>query len=238
MGEEPASTGGGRRLAWLDTEKALELCAHDLNNMAHAALSYIDLANDPKVDGAARAKFLGNAHDIVRRASLFSPNLLAMVRARDAPMANEASRALAVEFEAAIAKRRERFPEAAVPMERTGDAWQVAVHGGGQVWLALYHLVDNALRYPRPGQAPRVRVDATREGDAVRVTVEDEGRGFSAGQEAYASLRFSEPGRVSGAGLGLATVRLVAEGAGGSMEIGNRDNPRGARVVVRLPIAP
>lgn len=238
MVPQPTTTPGAARLAWLDTEKALELCAHDLNNMAHAALSYIDLANDPKLDAAIRAKFLGNAHDIVRRASLFAPNLLAMVRARDAPLANEASRPLAVELEAAIAKRRERFPGVPVAVERSGDAWQVAVHGGGHVWLALYHLLDNAMRFALPGQAPRVRVEAAREGEAIRITVEDEGRGFSPGQEAYASLRFSEPGRVSGAGLGLATARMVAEGAGGSIRVGNRDNPKGARVVLHFPVAP
>jgi len=237
MEEEPPGGRSGGPLSWLDSVKILELAAHDLNNMAQAALSYIDLAADPKTDAASRARFLATAHEVVRRVSHFAPNLLSLLEARDGPVAGEPSGALSSELEAALAKRRSRFPESAVEVARTGDAWAARARGGKLVALALYHLVDNAARFHRPGQPLQVAVEAVREGDLLRVAVGDRGRGFSPGQEAYAAARFSEPGRVSGAGLGLATVRLVAERCGGSIELGAAGESRGARVVLRLPEA-
>lgn len=229
---------GPPRLAWLDDEKLLELAAHDLNNMAHAAISYLDLALDPTLDAPTRERFLRLSREIVRRASLFSPNLLAMVRARRAPLATEASRPLGEALDEALETHHQRFPEEKLAVERSGDAWDARVLGGSFVATVLYHLIDNGQRYRPRDAAPQVTVDATREGGAVRITVKDAGKGFAPGQEKYAAARFSEPGRVSGAGVGLATVRLVVEGAGGTLQLSNAEDPKGARVVLTLPQAP
>jgi signal transduction histidine kinase len=232
---EPPSPGD--RLSWLTAEKVLELCAHDLNNMAHAALSYIDLSFDPGLDPAARERFLRLSHEIVRRSSYFAPNLLALVRARDAPLSDQASAPLGAALTEALERHRARFPEVNLQVKRSGDAFDARVKGGDFVTLSLYHLIDNGQRYPRGGQRPNVSVDATSEGDKVRITVLDDGKGFAPGQDGYAAARFSQPGRVSGAGLGLATVRTLAEATGGSLHLMNNDEPRGARVVLRLPKA-
>lgn len=238
MADDAPAAAGPPRLAWLDDEKLLELAAHDLNNMAHAAISYLDLALDPKLDAAARERFLRLAREIIRRASLFSPNLLAMVRARQAPLADEPSRPLGEELDAALETHHSRFPEGGLQVARTGDAWDARVLGGSFVSTVLYHLIDNGQRFrPRDAQA-RVSVDAKAADGAVRVTVQDAGKGFAPGQEKYAAARFSEPGRVSGAGVGLATVRLVVEGAGGTLQLSNAEDPKGARVVLTLPRAP
>jgi signal transduction histidine kinase len=161
-----------------------------------------------------------------------------MMEVRDSEHALEASGPLSAELDGALAKLRERFPKSSLKVARSGDAWGDRAVGGRFVATALYHLVDNAERFHRPGGPVNVTVDATREGDVLKLTVQDEGRGFSPGQDGYAAARFSEPGRVSGVGLGLATVRLVAERAGGSLQLMNSDAPRGARVVLRLRGAP
>jgi signal transduction histidine kinase len=103
---------------------------------------------------------------------------------------------------------------------------------------ALAVLIDNSIRFARPGQTPKIHVDAVSgEGGQLLVTFRDEGRGFSAGQDAYAGKRFSEPGRVSGAGLGLAICRIVVQRLGGTLHLTNASPPPGAVVILRLPEA-
>jgi signal transduction histidine kinase len=101
---------------------------------------------------------------------------------------------------------------------------------------ALDNLLDNALRYtPRNGQ---IRVWAERTDGRVRITVEDTGAAFPGD---FVDRAFEPFTRVTphhadhaGAGLGLAIVRAIAEGHGGSASAENRPEG-GARVVLILP---
>jgi signal transduction histidine kinase len=71
-------------------------------------------------------------------------------------------------------------------------------------------------------------------GSAV-LDVDDDGPGFAAPSQA-GQVGFSSKG-VDGMGIGLPLARRIVEDAGGALEIGNRD-PGGARVRLRLPLAP
>ncbi|MDP9301511.1 MAG: ATP-binding protein [Actinomycetota bacterium] len=102
---------------------------------------------------------------------------------------------------------------------------------------AIDNLIDNALRYaPRDGH---VRVVADRTDGAIRIVVEDSGRGLP---DEFLARAFEPFARVrsqaedEGAGLGLAIVRAIAEGHGGSAIAENRPEG-GARITLMLPIA-
>jgi two-component system OmpR family sensor kinase len=94
-----------------------------------------------------------------------------------------------------------------------------------QVRQAVENVVANALRYtPRRGQ---VRVSATRDGDTVRLAVEDTGTGFDpaflpSAFDAFARGPAEKAGSSQGAGLGLAIVRATAEAHGGRAAAANR----------------
>ncbi|HXP53644.1 MAG TPA: HAMP domain-containing sensor histidine kinase [Streptosporangiaceae bacterium] len=104
----------------------------------------------------------------------------------------------------------------------------------------LVNLVDNAVRYARS----RVTVAAHPAGDAVLVTVTDDGQGIPAVQAERAFERFTtlDDARarpdddVSGAGLGLAIVRATAHAHGGRVWL--EDAGPGLRAAIRLPAAP
>jgi len=99
---------------------------------------------------------------------------------------------------------------------------------------ALAALLDNALRAAGPGG--RVRLSSHREGEHVRVAVDDDGPGLD-DRLCAASPRPFATDRPDGTGLGLPLASRIAEAHGGRLELG-RSSLGGARAVLSLPRAP
>jgi len=100
------------------------------------------------------------------------------------------------------------------------------------------NLVDNAISFSPAGGLIEIRAAAA--GDAVLVSIEDEGPGVPGEvREAifnrFHSIRAEEDfGRHSG--LGLAIAKAIVEGHGGRIDVEDRhDGRNGARFVVRFP---
>jgi signal transduction histidine kinase len=100
----------------------------------------------------------------------------------------------------------------------------------------LGNLVDNGIRYNRPGGA--VTVETAPEGDGVRVCVEDTGVGIPEPdlplvfQRFYRVRRGSEPD--AGSGLGLAIVKHLVHALGGTVQLTSREG-EGTRVTLHFP---
>ncbi|WP_235512977.1 MULTISPECIES: sensor histidine kinase [unclassified Sphingomonas] len=97
---------------------------------------------------------------------------------------------------------------------------------------AVANLVDNALKYG----AGVIRLGVAEAGDAVTITVADNGPGIPPDRRADALRRFGrlDAARTkSGAGLGLSLVAAVAHLHGGTLELG--DNAPG--LAVRMTVA-
>ncbi len=118
-----------------------------------------------------------------------------------------------------------------------GDGTRVRAHPPllGQL---LDNLLDNARKHGRPGTP--IRVETSREGDAVVLAVEDAGPGIPPEdiphifEPFYRSAQARRRG-TSGVGLGLAVARRIAVAFGGSLSV--RSEPgNGARFEVRLVV--
>ncbi len=98
------------------------------------------------------------------------------------------------------------------------------------------NLVGNAVKY---GKCAKLRLEARP--DAICITVDDEGLGIAVPDqervfEAFVRLDGSRNRETGGAGLGLATARLVARNHGGDVTICNRPEG-GLRATLRLPLS-
>ena len=97
------------------------------------------------------------------------------------------------------------------------------------------NLIDNALRY-----ADHVSVRAGRRGDAVEITIDDDGPGVPEEHredvfKPFFRLESSRNPVTGGVGLGLTIARDVLRGHGGDIELG--DSPSGGlRARLRLPV--
>ena len=148
--------------------------------------------------------------------------------ALDAVLRDEAER-----FEAAAAEARVALTvrTRAVPRIR-GSARDLA--------LMVRNLVDNAIRYTRPGG--RVEVGLEPDEGQVVLTVADTGVGIPGRDLSRVFERFYRVDRArsretGGTGLGLSIVRHVAENHGGSVSV-HSELGMGSTFEVRLPAAP
>ena len=99
---------------------------------------------------------------------------------------------------------------------------------------AIGNLVDNAVAY---GQ--RARVTLTVAGEALHITIDDDGPGIAASDmervfEPFVRLEASRSRDTGGVGLGMAIARSIVRRHGGDITLANRPDG-GLRVTVRLP---
>ncbi|HEY6993262.1 MAG TPA: ATP-binding protein, partial [Xanthobacteraceae bacterium] len=103
----------------------------------------------------------------------------------------------------------------------------------------LFNLLDNAAKYAPP-RSP-IRVQARREGAAVRLQVIDEGPGIPPADldrifDKFYRVRARDRQR-AGTGLGLAVCRGFVEAMGGRIVAANRQEQHGAVFAITLPVA-
>ncbi|WP_377645053.1 sensor histidine kinase [Oryzobacter terrae] len=114
------------------------------------------------------------------------------------------------------------------------------VFGDGELLTtAVTNLVTNAVNYS--GSGTRVGVGARRSGDAVEVTVTDQGVGIPATEQERIFERFyrvdeARSRATGGTGLGLAIVKHISNNHGGEVGVWSQEG-RGSTFTMTLPAA-
>jgi PAS domain S-box-containing protein len=95
----------------------------------------------------------------------------------------------------------------------------VAPANRGQLKQLLINLIDNALKYSRPGVPPTIKISAVTSPLMCRFSVSDNGEGF---QQEYAKQIFGmfkrlQARHVPGTGIGLALCKRIVEVHGGTI---------------------
>jgi two-component system, OmpR family, sensor kinase len=120
-------------------------------------------------------------------------------------------------------------PQAPWPLPTISGDWDL-------LFLAVYNLLDNTLKFTRAGDTIEVR--AFEDGAQVVVEVADTGPGIpeSEAPHVWEELYRAESARgIPGSGLGLALVRAIVERHGGEVTLRSRAG-QGTVVVLRLPL--
>jgi PAS domain S-box-containing protein len=100
----------------------------------------------------------------------------------------------------------------------------------------ITNLLDNAVKFMAPDVKPQVRIYTERQGDQVRLWLEDNGIGIDADgrKRLFQMCQRIHASAYPGTGIGLAIVRKAAERMGG--EVGVESEPgKGSRFWVQLP---
>jgi signal transduction histidine kinase len=104
---------------------------------------------------------------------------------------------------------------------------------------AIRIFVDNSMKYTPAGES--IFVSAAREGDTVKVVVQDHGVGIPAEDLPYVFDRFfrsddSRARKTGGTGLGLSIAKWIIDRHGGTVEVLSRKD-LGTRVTISLKSA-
>jgi PAS domain S-box-containing protein len=106
----------------------------------------------------------------------------------------------------------------------------------------FYNLVNNALKFSKPGNKPVVtissQVNHRSEGEMVEVTIADNGIGFGpdeADKIFQSFVRLHPKDKYEGTGLGLALCQRIVERHGGTIKA-EGSLGKGATFIVRLPL--
>ncbi|WP_247887327.1 PAS domain S-box protein [Azospirillum sp. SYSU D00513] len=211
--------------------------SHDLRQPVQAAKLFIGIMKQQPLDPAVRdllnpladsiANLSGMLEGLLQGARLEAGLMQAKIREFEL---DDLLHRLHGEFEVVARKSRLRLW---VPPAR----WTVS-SDPLLVELILRNLLSNAIKFTEEGG---VTVETREQDGMVEVSVIDTGRGIPADQigrvfEEYHQVGEAAVGRDRGFGIGLSTVRRVADVLGAALEI--RSEPgRGSTFTVRLPLA-
>lgn len=104
------------------------------------------------------------------------------------------------------------------------------------IGILFDNLIDNAIKYGRPGG--HIEVAVQQDGDRVHVSVRDDGPGVAAGDLAHLTGRFfrATGTHATGSGLGLSIVARIAEHFDANLHLGAGIAGRGLAVDVSFPV--
>ena len=215
--------------------------SHELRTPLTAVKGTVETLRDGAVDDArVRDRFLGTIEDETDRMIRLVNDLLTLSRAdsealdlnRQPESVVRLARATVARY-LALAEMRELVLRFEVG---PGDS-QVPIDAD-RIEQVLVNLLDNALKYSRPGGAITVTVDGGLE-DEVRVEVRDEGIGIPSADLSRVGERFYRADKArsraeGGSGLGLAIARVLVEAHGGRLWLESKEG-QGTTVRFSLP---
>ncbi len=186
------------------------------------AEQYADYASDI---AAAGRHLLGLVDDLVDLQAIERPDFEA--RREEIDLADVAARAAGL--------LSVRAAEAKVRIDRSGLGDALPASGEFRRALqVMVNLIGNAVRYSPEGSA--VALTGERDGDFVRVSVADSGKGIASEDQARIFEKFArvDPSEPGGSGLGLYISRRLARAMGGDISVESISGD-GARFTFTLP---
>ena len=212
--------------------------SHELRTPITALATFNELLQGSAAeDPAARQEFLRESQGQLARLQWITANLLDLSRL-DAGIAglSVGRHAAADLVESAVAGSRAAAGRKKVSLGvGEVDPSLVIVCDGQRVQMALSNLVVNAVKFVQPGGIVSVQVTS---GDGrVKFSVQDNGPGITAEEQALIFDRFyrgrGAPG--DGAGLGLAIARSVANAHGGRVSVESAPG-MGSTFTLEIPV--
>jgi signal transduction histidine kinase len=220
-------------LALLERERRfVQDASHELRTPITVALGRIELLQRTATDPQLREDARGAMEELLRLRSL-AERLLTLASLDEAERVHPGP----TDVDGVVADALRRWRAAPRTWVRGELGAGVANVDRDRVVLALDALVDNAVKYTKPGD--RIELAASRRDGVVVLSVSDSGPGIppeSADRifDRFARVDSSRSREAGGVGLGLAIVKAIVEAHGGTVQV--RTAPgRGSTFELVLP---
>ncbi len=212
--------------------------SHELRTPLTGLRGLLEALDDPQMDPETRRDFVSRAASETQRLEALITDILFLTELETTPGLPSSSRSdLALAAAATVADLQAGAEEHGVRLELSADgpAWTPLTDR--MAATVVRNLVENAVKYAGPGATAATTVQC--EGDAVTLTVADDGAGIPERHLPHVFERFyradpSRSKRLGGTGLGLSIVKHIAERFGGRAEASSREG-FGTTITVTLP---
>lgn len=208
--------------------------AHELKTpLAIIKSSLQVLEMSPHPEEADYQDFMADTGESLERIIKTVEGLLSLANLEAAPVGESVE--LQPLLNQAVRELSSRAEENEVSLTVSGEA---EVRGNASLlYRAVFNLIENAMKYNRPGGSVAVALE--REDDIVRIRVEDTGVGIEPEAlphifEPFYRADPSRSQRISGSGLGLSVVKLIVERHGGEIKVESKAGS-GSRFTIELP---
>jgi two-component system phosphate regulon sensor histidine kinase PhoR len=185
--------------------------SHELRTPLATLLTHLEVLRLPELSDEARGQSLHLMQIEARRMSRMASNLLELSRLETAGAVERRPVNLATLAEECIAQLLPRAQERGIALSLQASAQlPLAVGDPGLLKQVLLNLLDNAIKYSRPGD--RATVSLQRQGPNVACAVQDTGPGIPPEHLPHVTRRFYRgvpEGGEGGSGLGLALVQEI-----------------------------
>lgn len=215
----------------------LSSVSHDLRTPLGVITGAVStVLETPDLSEGVRRELLHSAQDEAQRLHRLVTNLLDITRLEAGSLDLHTEWMPVEEVVGAVLNRRELGSEAQrIRVSLPEDLPLVALDGVLMEQLLL-NLLDNALKYSRPGSP--VEIKAWTVGKSLTIAISDQGPGIGDGEEERIFeklVRGPAASKHPGAGLGLAICKGIVTAHGGRIQVGNRPQG-GAQFLVTLPL--
>jgi two-component system phosphate regulon sensor histidine kinase PhoR len=198
--------------------------SHEFRTPLTSLRQFTDLLNDADVPEEKRRGFYAAQRRATDRLQRLVESLLDFRRMEAEAHPYQRRRLVVSELvdDVVMEFRREVEPRGfAVELDRASDAAVVEADPEA-LSLAIWNLLDNAVKYS--GDSRQVRVSLSREGGGVAVAIRDAGMGIPRDEQRDVFRKFvrgreAKRRSIRGTGLGLAMVKHIVEGHGGRIEV-------------------
>jgi PAS domain S-box-containing protein len=200
------------------------MLSHELRTPVTAIYGGSQVLRREHVDDATRQEIIGDIITESERLERLVENLLVIARAeRHVDLGGRDPVLLRAILSRVIADKRRRWPGSRIEME-VEPGLPPIIGDDASVELIVRNLISNALKYGSTGGL--VLITAERRGDAIAVSVLDDGPGVDAEDMDHLFDLFFRTDvarrRAQGAGIGLFVVRVLVESVGGRVWAANR----------------
>ena len=199
--------------------------SHELRTPLANILGYVETLDDPRAGGEeeTRTRFLGIIRREAQRMQSLVEDLMSLSRIE---AGKHDSPAEPVDLVALTRQCAGEAGEAGKVEVTANTATAVVLGDRGQLAQVLRNLIDNALKYGKPGGRVTVALEATESG-RLSLTVTDDGEGIAPEHLPRLTERFyradaSRSRAAGGTGLGLSIVKHVVERHRGRFDVVSR----------------
>lgn len=218
------------RLAW---QRLIRVLGHELNNslapiqsVAQSLETSLQRSETARGDGAVFADMRQGLNIIRSRTESLGRFMAAYTQLARLPKPTIVS----VDFAELL--RRVVALERRAPVELVEGPAGMIQADRDQVEQLLINLLRNAVDAAAETRG-KVRIEWSRNEGILELSILDEGPGISNPTNLFVPFFTTKPG---GSGIGLVLSRQIAEAHGGSLTLENRNDRRGSKACLRLPL--